>query len=72
MKFDYAVVETDNYDGDYPDESFVCEEKLCKSSAKGLAEVLNQRLGGPTAKRFWKVVELPYTLRPSFEASGEY
>lgn len=61
----YRVVETDNFGGDYPDESFA-GPPLSKEAAERAAEIFN----GSTRNdhpRFWKVVEDDYKLRPGFE-----
>ena len=68
MSFDsYRVVETDNFGGDYPDESFSSPSLRRKDSAEKIAAVLNEEWGGPDAPRFYKVVEMPYNLQPGFE-----
>lgn len=61
----YAIVDTDNFDGDYPNEKFVGEPFLFKQAAQQVADSMNS--GNPNASRFYKVVELPYELQPGFE-----
>lgn len=61
----YRVVDTDNFDGDYPNEQWVgppCE----KQTAENVANAFNAECSdyGP---RYYKVVKLPYELRPGFE-----
>jgi len=60
------IVETDNFDGDYPAESFLLG-RLSEESAHVIADVINEHCGGPHARRYWKVVEDGYKLRPGFE-----
>lgn len=62
----FRVVNTDNFGGDYPNESFVGEEFAEQDEAQKYADKLN----GPYADylpRYNKVVELPYKLQPGFE-----
>lgn len=61
----FYVVETDNFGGDYPDESFV-GPPLSEPAANAVAEVLN-REAGPNSERYYKVVPLGYKLVPGFE-----
>ena len=70
------VVSTDNYGGDYPDEKFLCwvdsngksthVQFYTKDTADLIAKQL-QDIYGPTAPRFFKVVENDYVLQPGFE-----
>lgn len=59
------IVETDNYGGDYPDESFLLWP-MSEESARRIAEAINEASGmdGP---RYWKVVDNDYILQPGFE-----
>ena len=61
----YRVVDTDNFDGDYPNEKFVGPQ-MREELAKRIAEILNLE-NGPNSARYYKVVKLPYTLQPGFE-----
>lgn len=67
----YAVVDTDNFGGDYPDERFV--ENTDTGVLKDVAERIAARYNGPEPKdgyhppRFYKVVKLPYKLQPGFQ-----
>lgn len=75
----FHIVNTDNFDGDYPDESFLSitsMDKTCRLHfvtrrlAEDLADALNKALGGTEqypASRFWKVVPEGYKLQPGFE-----
>lgn len=63
----YRVVNTDNFGGDYPDESFA-SPSLTRENAKAVADIFNsEHCAEDSSPRFWKVVELPYELRPGFE-----
>lgn len=72
----YCVVETDNYGGDYPDESFITytneEGKTriftfdIKDKAESIANAFNN-LTPENARRFFKVVEKNYKLSGKFE-----
>jgi hypothetical protein len=59
------IVDTDNFGGDYPNESFVLWP-MAKSHCDRIADVLNEH-AGPNASRFYKVVENDYKLEPGFE-----
>lgn len=61
----YRIVDTDNFEGDYPDEKFVGDEYKTEQEAQVRADELN--VGGDYAARYYKVVELPYKLQPGFE-----
>lgn len=64
----FAIVNTDNFGGDYPDEKFV--ENLPslnkREDAERIANAINS-IGGPNSYRYFKVVELPYDLASGFE-----
>ena len=64
----YRIVETDNYGGDYPDESFVENLPVLyeREQAQTIANAINSVVPH-THSRYWKVVEIPYTLQPGFE-----
>jgi len=61
----YRIVNTDNFGGDYPNESFVGDDYETKQAAQERADELN--IGGDYAPRYYKVVEMPYELQPGFE-----
>lgn len=73
----YCVVNTDQFGGDYPDESFVSwvDSKGShkpyyfhdKEKAESIAEAFNNIYPGPTASRWYKVVEKNYKLSGPFE-----
>lgn len=62
----YRIVNTDNFGGDYPDESFTDDGSFeTKEAAQERADALN--VGPDWAPRYFKVVEMPYKLQPGFE-----
>lgn len=65
----WAIVETDNFGGDYPNEKFVQNlpplTKMYK--AQEIADAINKAVEDTNYPRFWKVVILPYKLQPGFE-----
>lgn len=65
----FHLVQTDNFDGDYPDESFVTGLPYfsSKENAQEVADLVNSVAGGVHSNRFWKVVEENYILAPGFE-----
>ncbi len=60
------IVQTDNFDGDYPNESFELQAMSARQ-AKILAGLFNEFFSGAEAPRYWKVVDNDYTLAPAFE-----
>lgn len=67
MKRIYRVVETDNFCGDYPNESFH-GPVMTKDAAEQVAEIFNKESGADLGgDRFYKVVEETYKLQPGFE-----
>jgi len=59
------IVETDNFGGDYPDESFVNLPQMTAQHAIEVADAIN--LGFHEGSlRYWKVVSDNYKLRPGF------
>jgi len=64
----YKIIQTDNFGGDYPDESFV--EGLPRFNheyeAQRIADAINGTVGA-RHPRYWKVVPDDYTLLPGFE-----
>lgn len=61
------IVNTDNFGGDYPNESFLNIGSVGPEAAKEIADVINKHLCGPYDSRYWKVVENDYELQPGFE-----
>lgn len=60
----YRIVETDNYDGDYPNEKFVNLPPMSNEKAEFIASAINRCL---CSSRYWKVVSDDYQLQPGFE-----
>jgi hypothetical protein len=64
----WRVVETDNFCGDYPDESFVGPVFKTKVAAERVALLLNgEVVFNDSYARHWIVVEEGYKLQPGFE-----
>ena len=64
----YRIVETDNFDGDYPDESFVNLPPMNFNDAHRVANAINDALCPRSqCQRYWKVVKVGYELRPGFQ-----
>jgi hypothetical protein len=62
------IVQTDNFNGDYPDEKFVENlGPLGEQAAKEICSVINLHCSGPHRPRWWKVVPDDYKLQPGFE-----
>ena len=63
------IVNTDNFNGDYPNESFVTGLAwgMNAAQAKRIADAINAEFCGPTMPRYWKVVPDDYVLSPGFE-----
>jgi hypothetical protein len=67
MKF-FKIVNTDNFGGDYPDETFLPLLFYTEDSARRVANAINKELcSDDHALRFWKVVDSDYQLVPGFE-----
>jgi hypothetical protein len=63
----YRIVNTDNFNGDYPNESFTDDRTYgSKAWAQKRADALNANTGD-YSPRYFKVVKLPYELAPGFE-----
>ena len=61
----FRIVNTDNFGGDYPNESFTNDGPFeTKELAQARADELNDHDYNP---RYFKVVEMPYELAPGFE-----
>lgn len=60
------IVDTDNFDGDYPDEKVIAEGIKQKKHAEIMCKALNDAAGN-YSRRFYMVVEDDYVLRPGFE-----
>ncbi|EJN3045495.1 hypothetical protein NPT98_004538 [Salmonella enterica] len=64
----YKIVNTDNFDGDYPDEEFVTGLPYfhSKERAQCVADAINSTIP-ENSLRYWKVVDEDYILQPGFE-----
>lgn len=63
----FRVIETDNFGGDYPDESWQSPE-LTEEAATAVAAFYNrERCNHSNAPRFYRVVPADYKLKPGFE-----
>ena len=66
----YKIVETDNGDGDYPNEKFLNLSNMPLSVAQEIAKNINDYFSGNDIcfyPRYWKVEKMPYKLAPRFE-----
>ena len=61
------VVNTDNFNGDYPNESFLTPAGMDEQDAQTIAEIMNRNFSGVNASRIWHVVDNDYKLQPGFE-----
>ncbi len=64
----YRIVNTDNYNGDYPNERFVSLPPMSREAADEIAAVINKHLcNSEYCTRYYKVVPADYALQPGFE-----
>jgi len=64
----YRIVETDNHDGDYPNETFVNLPYGHKTQMDRIANEINKVFCySDNCSRYWKVVPFDYELKPGFE-----
>lgn len=63
----WSVVDTDNFGGDYPNESFVAVGIEREETAEFLADAMNKKYSGDGASRYFKAVPAGYQLQPAFE-----
>ncbi len=61
------IIETDNFGGDYPDETFLPLPNMTLVQAHAVADAINAACSGTTASRYWRVVDADYELQPGFE-----
>jgi hypothetical protein len=64
----YSIVETDNFDCDYPGEVWVNIPSMNKEIADMFCDLFNKHFSDKYASRYYKVVDSNYTLKPGFEA----
>lgn len=65
MNKEYRIVQADNYDNDYYyEECFVTNLPLFyhREKAQAVCDAINNTIS-EEFPRYWKVVEMPYTLR---------
>lgn len=61
----FRIVNTDNFSGDWPNESFTDDGPFeDQEQAQARADTLNTHDYAP---RYYKVVKMPYELQPGFE-----
>ena len=60
------IIETDSFDRDYPNESFVNLPRMTKEHAETVANAINSGFHD-MYPRFWRAVENDYVLQPGFE-----
>lgn len=64
----FRIVNTDNFGGDYPNETFLPLTFQTRDSALRVADAINAELcNNEHSPRFWKVVNSDYKLQPGFE-----
>lgn len=63
------IVNTCNFDSDYPNEKFLNVDNMTEEHAKVVAKALNDGFNraGYTHPRYYKVVPNDYELQPGFE-----
>lgn len=62
------IVETDNFGGDYPAESFVNLPYMSREHAEAVCAAINAACAAHKhARRYWIVVPNDYKLKPGFE-----
>lgn len=60
------IIDTDNFGGDYPSESFLNLPPLTQEHAESIAKAINS--GFPEdCPRYWRAVPNDYKLQPGFE-----
>ena len=62
----FRIIETDNFGGDYPDESFLPLPPMKHEKAKAVATAINDAFTEITT-RFWREVPEDYVLQGGFE-----
>ena len=65
----WRVINTDNFGGDYPNESFVAVGIRTQEEAQRYADAANKQMGenAPRHLRVVKHIEIAYVLEPGFE-----
>lgn len=60
------IIETDNFNGDYPVETFLNLPSLPEDQAREIALIINKHCSGDYALRYWRVVHNDYVLSKGF------
>lgn len=63
----FAIIDTDNFSRDYPNEHFYARDIPDERSAAIMCAALNEMFGGENAQRYYRVVPNSYVLVPGFE-----
>lgn len=64
----YKIVETDNFGGDYPNETEVKLPWMTKAQADKIAAAINSvHCNDNHSPRFWRVYPVDYKLQPGFQ-----
>lgn len=64
----YRIVETDNFNGDYPDEKFVNLPATTEEKANAVCEAINKAHNPHgDGSRYWMVRPWDYKLQPGFK-----
>ena len=66
-KLHWQIVDTDNFNGDYPDEKVFIGNLPTQALAERIAEAINNRFVSDHSPRFYKVTDSSYKLQPGFE-----
>jgi len=62
------IVETDNFNGDYPNEKFLnIPNHISYEQAQNICNTINEACSSDRAPRWWKVVDNDYKLKIGFE-----
>lgn len=62
------IIETDNFNGDYPNEKFLAlPPDMNEAAATEICEAINKHCSGSHSPRYWRVVAADYVLQPGFE-----
>jgi hypothetical protein len=62
------IVETDNLDGDYPNETFLKLPSMTEEYAQKIVDAINEDVNNRynPYPRYWKIVPDDYKLQPGF------
>lgn len=65
----FKIINTDNFDGDYPNEKFIenLPPHLTEAQATRICDAIMEAVRSPEGScRFWRIVPEGYVLRPGF------